>query len=323
MMKAALPYCLSAAFAVFSLPAWAEMVAQPVMVDDLKAVFGQVTSVDQTRARTRIAGTLQELSVDEGDLVWKDQVLAVVVDEKLRLQAAALAARLKSVNARRALAQTSLKRAGDLRRKGAISQARMDEAQTDLDVLQQEVSALRAEQELIKQRGKEGAVLAPAGGRILRVAKTRGSVVVPGEDIALIAANNYVLRLRLPERHAKFIRAGDPVQIGARGLAKTPDAGRSGKIKQIYPEIQDGRVVADVNVPDLGDFFVGERVRVWLSAGRRQTYLVPKDYLSMRMGISTIRLADGVEVVVQPGLQRGRQIEILSGLRPGDRLVRP
>ncbi len=322
-MKAALPYLLSAAIAAISLPTRAEIVVQPVMVDDLKAVFGQVASIDQTRARTRIAGTLRRLSVDEGDLVQKDQVLAVVVDEKLRLQAAALAARLKSINARRALARTSLKRAGDLRKKGAISQARMDEARTDLDVLQQEAAALMAEQELISQRGKEGAVLAPASGRVLRVTKTAGSVVVAGEDIALIAASSYVLRLRLPERHAKFVRIGNPVQVGARGLAAAPDAGRTGKIRQIYPEIQDGRVVADVEVPDLGDFFVGERVRVWLSTGKRETYLVPMDYVSVNMGISTIHLANGTEVVVQPGLRRGGQVEILSGLRPGDRLVRP
>ncbi len=323
MIKTATSYLLAVAFATLAVPAWAEMTAQPVMVDDLKAVFGQVTSVDQTRARTRIAGTLQDLSVDEGDLVKKGQVLAMVADKKLQLQAAAIAARLKSLNARRELAQTSLRRTGDLRKKGTVSQARMDEAQTDLDVLRQEVAALTAEQELVYQRSKEGAVLAPAGGRILRVAKTEGSVVGLGEEIALIAANLYVLRLRLPERHAKFLAVGDRVQIGARGLVIAPDQKRVGRIRQIYPEIQNGRVLADVDVPNLGDFFVGERVRVWLSTGKRETYLVPKDYVSIRMGVSTVRLADGGEIAVQPGLSRGNRVEILSGLRPGDRLVRP
>ncbi len=323
MIKAATPYILVVFFAAIAAPTWAEQVVQPVMVDDLKAVFGQVTSVDQTRARTRIAGTLQDLSVDEGDLVKKGQILALVVDRKLQFQAAAIAARLKSLNARRALAQTNLKRARDLRKKGALSQARMDEAQTDLDVLRQDAAALTAERELIKQRSKEGNVLAPAGGRVLRVAKTTGSVVAPGEDIALIATNNYVLRLRLPERHAKFVQLDDRVLVGARGLAIAPDTNRSGKIRQIYPEIQDGHVVADLDVANLGDFFVGERVRVWLSTGKRKTYLVPTAYFSARMGVSTVRLASGGEITVQRGLKRGGMVEILSGLRPGDRLVQP
>ena len=322
-MKTTMLYFLAAIWVVFAAPAWAEIVVQPVMVDDLKAVFGQVTSTDQTQARTRIAGTLRNLSVDEGSLVEKGQVLAVVVDKKLRLQAVALAARLNSPNARKTLARTTLKRSEELRKKGAVSQARIDEVRTNLDVLRQEVAALTAEQNLISQRAREGAVLAPSAGRVLRVSKTEGSVVAPGEDIALIAANRYVLRLRLPERHAKFLAVDDPVQVGARGMTNAPDGKRTGRIRQIYPEIQDGRVVADVDVPGLGDFFVGERVRVWLSTGKRETYLVPRDYVSVRMGVAIVHLVNAVEVTVQRGLNRGQMVEILSGLRPGDRLVRP
>jgi len=323
MLKATAPYLLSAALATIAGPTWADLVAQPVLVDDLKAVFGQVTSVDQTHARTRIAGTLRELSIDEGDLVEQGQVLAVVFDEKLQLHAVALAARLKSLDARRMLAQINLQRAGELRAKGAVSQARLDESQTNLDVLRQEMAALTAEQNLITQRAREGAVLAPTGGRVLRVTKTVGSVVIPGEDVALIAANRYILRLRLPERHAKFVHVGDPVMVGERGLNVKAAANRAGRIRQIYPEIQDGRVVADVEVPGLGDFFVGERIRVWVSSGKRKTYLVPKSYVGARLGVSFVRLADGGDVVVQTGLSRGDMVEILSGLRIGDRLVQP
>ncbi len=323
MLKATTPYLLSAVLAGAAAPAGADVVAQPVLVDDLKAVFGQVASVDQTHARTRIAGTLRELSVDEGDLVTKGQVLAVVVDEKLQLQAVALDARLESLKARKSLARTNLDRTGELRKKGTVSQARFDESQTEVDVLLQEMAALRAERKLITQRTREGAVLAPTSGRILRIGKISGSVVVPGEDVALIAANRYILRLRLPERHAKYVHVNDPVKVGARGLAATPAGNRVGHIRQIYPEIQDGRVVADVDVPGLGDFFVGERVRVWISSGKRWTYLVPKEYVWVRLGVSFIRLADGGEVVVQTGANRDGMVEVLSGLHSGDRLVQP
>ncbi|MDA1098060.1 MAG: efflux RND transporter periplasmic adaptor subunit [Proteobacteria bacterium] len=323
MLKVTAPYLLSLAVAFGAAPAWADLVVQSVQVDDLKAVFGQVASVDQTHARTRIAGTLRNLSIDEGDLVTKGQVLAVVVDEKLHLQSVALAARLESLKARKTLAQTNLVRTGELHKKGAVSQTRLDESQTELDVLRQEMAALTAEQNLITQRGREGAVLAPTSGRILRVGKIAGSVVVSGEDVALIAANRFVLRLRLPERHAKYIHVNDPVKVGARGLTATPVGIRDGRIRQIYPEIQDGRVIADVDVPGLGDFFVGERVRVWISSGKRWTYLVPRGYIGTRLGVSFIRLENGGEVVVQTGAARDGMVEILSGLRNGDRLALP
>jgi len=304
-------------------PVRADLIVVVVRVDDLKAVFGQVRSVDQTEARTRISGTLTDLSIDEGDMVGKGQVLAVVVDEKLALQLVGLDARLKSLTARRKLAETNLKRADDLRKKGTVSQARLDEARTDLDVMRQEVAALRAEQKLIAQRIQDGVVLAPTGGRVLRVEKVEGSVVTPGENVALIASDHYVLRLRLPERHAKFIKIGDAVQVGARGQSGVADKDRAGKIRQIYPEISDGQVLADVDVPGLGDFFVGERVRVWLATGSRETFQVPVNYIGNRLGVSFVRLAGGGEVIVQTGMRRGEMVEVLSGLRAGDDLVLP
>ena len=96
-----------------------------------------------------------------------------------------------------------------------------------------------------------------------------GSVVLPGETIATLAEDRYILRLQLPERHARFMRAGDVVQIGARGLEDTGER-REGKVRLVYPEIEGGRVIADVEVPGLGDYFVGERTRVYVSTGDAQ-----------------------------------------------------
>ncbi len=71
-------------------------------------------------------------------------------------------------------------------------------------------------------------MLAPAAGRVLKVPVTEGSVMMAGESVATIAANEYLLRLELPERHARFMKKGDPVRIGARGLVARP-AGRRAK----------------------------------------------------------------------------------------------
>lgn len=59
----------------------------------------------------------------------------------------------------------------------------------------------------------EGAVRAPAAERVLQVPLTAGSVVLPGDTIAQVAEANFVLRLGVPERHARFLRAGDKVRL--------------------------------------------------------------------------------------------------------------
>ncbi len=80
----------------------------------------------------------------------------------------------------------------------------------------------------------------------------------------------------------------------------------------------DGRVVADVDVARPGDFFVGERVPVYVSTGDRRTIVVPDGYVYRRHGLAYVRLEDGGEVVVQTGPETEAGVEILSGLRPGD-----
>ena len=302
------------------------------LVEDQKAVFATVESVDVVAARARIGGTVTELLVDEGSPVEAGQRIARVVDQKLALQAKSIDARIQSAASQRDLAKTALARSESLFQSGAIPKARLDEARTNLEVAARALSAAQADAQVLQQTRAEGDVLAPAQGRVLKVNVTKGSVVLPGEAVASMAADAYILRLQLPERHAQFIRAGDEVKVAERGLeslsAESDEQLRTGRIIQVYPEIKQGRVAADVDVDNLGDFFVGERIRVWVSAGARATIVVPQAYLYKRYGVTFAKLDDGHEVVIQPGLPitttaEPGGIEVLSGLEVGDVLVKP
>jgi RND family efflux transporter MFP subunit len=306
--------------------AWAQptLTVSPAQLEDHKAVFATVESIRETEARTRIAGTLRAMAAREGDAVTLGQVLAEVEDPKLAMQLAALEARLVALAAQRRQALLDHERVRTLRASGAATQVRVDETQTALDVVEAQAAAARAERAVVEQQQHEGQVLAPQAGRVLRVRGVPGAVVTPGETLFTIATDRYVLRLRLPERHARFLRAGDPVAVGARGLAERQDAALGqGRIRLVYPQLQDGQVVADAEVQGLGDFFVGERVRVTIAADQRLGIVIPQAFLIAGPGVDLVRLASGVEVPVQRGQVREGRVEILSGLRAGDTLVRP
>ncbi len=125
--------------------------------------------------------------------------------------------------------------------------------------------ARTAERAVAQQNLDEGQVLAPVAGRVITVPLTQGTVVLNGDTIATIGEQPFMLRLRVPERHAVSLKVGDPVRIDAGQLGATQST--SGTITLIYPQIAEGRVVADAKVADLGNYFVGDRVRVWISAG--------------------------------------------------------
>lgn len=313
---------------------WAQSDAyevQQTSITDQKAVFATVQSVDVTMARARLSGTIGELRVDEGDRVEAGEVLAVVVDDQLAPQIGSLNSQLAAVTAQLEQARADLSRDERLYERGLVAEARLEAARTQVEVYENQVASARQQRAVTVQRSREGDVLAPATGVVLSVPVTAGSVVMPGEQIAEIATDLYVLRLSVPERHARFIAEGDPIALA--GGAMTADGlANTGTIRQVYPRIEAGRVTADAVVEGLGDFFVGERVRVLINTDARPGILIPAELIETRYGLDYVSVldADGHphDVVVQRGGVRvgddgAQQVEILSGLQPGDLLVQP
>lgn len=295
----------------------------PRSIQDRKAVFATVEGKDVAVARARIAGTVRALSVDEGSAVTAGQRIATVRDEKLQLRIAAVEAKIRAQKAQEALAKLELDRTRQLRQTGAATQARLDEAETRMNVVLSELAALEAERAVLVREQADGDVLAPSAGRVLHVHVTEGSTVLPGEKVATVTVEAYLLRIMLPERHARFIKTGDEVLVGSRGMAVLADGLRKGRVTQVYPELDKGRVVADIEVPGLGDFFVGERVRVYVATGSRSALIVPAGYVHRRAGVAFVTLQSGEEVVVQVGLPVEGGVEVLSGLKAGDVIVKP
>jgi RND family efflux transporter MFP subunit len=295
---------------------------------DQKAVFATVESPNVVPARARIGGTVANLAVRQGDAVTQGQVIAVVGDDKLLLQINSLDAQIAGLQSQLAQAQTDLARSETLFRQGVGPRTTMDQARTAVDVATSVLRARTAERAVAQQNLQEGQVLAPVAGRVITVPLTKGSVVLNGDTIATIGEQPFMLRLRIPERHAVSLKVGDAIRLDAEQLGATEGAG--GTITLIYPRIEEGRVVADARVADLGSYFVGDRIRVWINAGTRQAFVVPAGFVATRFGLDYVRLRRADGSVVDAPVQRGQAhstpalkdgLEILSGVAAGDVLV--
>lgn len=305
----------------------AEEVVQPVAVVDSKAVYGRIESRFVVPARSRIGGVLVDLDVTEGSVVEAGRPIARVADEKLALQMNAADARIRAASSQLDNARVEADRTAALLARGAATQQRLDQLRTQVDVFTNQMSQAEAERAVILQQATEGSVVAPAAGRVLTVPIRRGSVVMAGEQVATIAAGGLFLRLAIPERHAPLLTAGAVVEI-----VDGAEAGRPGRgtIEKVYPQIESGRVIADVAVEGLPDRFVGERVLVRVPVATRQVLAVPEAAVTLRAGIDFVRVATAAGerdvAVVIGGLVEtpaGPRREILTGLRPGDRVILP
>ena len=288
----------------------------PQVVPDLKAVYARIEARDRLPARARLGGTLMTLTVAEGDLVTQGDVLAEIVDEKLGFQLSAIDAQITAATAQLENASSELQRGEGLLQQGVITTQRLDALRTQFDVLTGQIETLAAQRRIITQQAAEGAVLAPVTGRVLDVPVARGAVVLPGEAVAQIGGGGIFLRLAVPERHAGDLRAGDTIQIDSATGATT------GTLARIYPLIENGRVLADVEVTDLADDFVDARVLVRLPVGTRDVLMVPESAITTHAGLDFVTLVgSGARTVIlgaRHEVDGQVMVEILSGLRAGD-----
>jgi RND family efflux transporter MFP subunit len=286
----------------------APLTLTPQSVTEWKGVYGRIEARDRIPARARLGGTLVELSVAEGDQVTAGQVLARIVDEKLGFQLSAVDAQAEGVQAQLVNAQAELKRGEDLLKQGVTTAQRLDGLRTQVDVLNGQIAALAAQRKVIEQQAREGEVLAPMDGQVLQVPLAKGSVVMAGEAVATLGGGGIFLRIAVPERLAGALKEGDAIQI---------EGEKDGKLARIYPLIENGRVVADVEVPGLSGAFIDARVLVRLPLGAHQALVVPQSAVITQQGLDFVSVAGVLRVVVL-GSHEGDGVEILSGLQAGD-----
>jgi RND family efflux transporter MFP subunit len=315
---------LAAGLLAATLASAGTMTIAPTPVTEWKAVYGTIEARNTIPARARIGGVLTELAVSEGDQVKAGQRIATVHDDKIAFQIAAFEAQLRALQSQVETAQTELQRGQALVDKGVITSQRLDQLRTEVDILHNQISGAEAQRSVVVQQSAEGEVFAPSNGRVLTVPVIQDAVILAGETIAIIGGGGFFLRLAIPERHAAMLKQDALIQINAAGTRST------GRLAKIYPQIDNGRVIADVEVDRLDIGFVNARVLVEVPVGERSALLVPQSAVATRSGIDFVAV---IEKDIQTNravmlgepltLGNGEFVEVLTGLAPGDVVVTP
>jgi RND family efflux transporter MFP subunit len=296
------------------------------LAPDYKAVAAILTNRDIGDARSRIGGVLQSVLVREGQDVHKGQVLALVIDRQLALQAQAGAATVGAAESTAEHARGDLARYQTLYAKGFVAPAQIEALTAGSRAANAQLRAARAQAGALAAANDEGRVLAPANGRVTRLPIPQGAVVLAGDVVVAISTGARVLRIELPEGDAGALKRGQAISM----LAEDDGAlVRTATVRQIYPAIANGRVTADLDASNLAGDFVGARVRVLVPTGERKTFVVPGKYMVTRYGVDYVRLVrqgGSLDVPVQRGTPIPMSgmpdgVEVLSGLRDGDQIL--
>jgi RND family efflux transporter MFP subunit len=288
-------------------------------------VSAEIATVDQAQVVARIPGILTTLTVREGDMVAKGQVIGRIVDSQLGYQAGAYGAQAAAAQAQAAQAQGELSRVRFLYQNGVYAKARLEQAEAAAAAANAQIRAAKAQQSAVGAVAGQGAVTAPASGRVLRADVPAGSPVAPGMAIAVITAGPTIVRLEMPESLADKVHAGSRVTASSLNAGTVSGSG-IGTVIKVYPSVTAGQATVDVDMPGIDNRLIGRRVAAKVETGARKALLVPASYVINRYGIDyvTILAKDGsaaqVPVQTAASAEPGK-VELLSGANAGDTLV--
>ena len=183
---------------------------------------------------------------------------------------------------------------------------------------------------------------APIDGKVLRVlARVGESVTTAGEPVPVaILADTQKLRIRaeVDESHIQDVQPGQKAWVSAEafGGKKFPASvvrvldvmGRKKNETDDPKAKMDTRVLETIlDVEKNEALKLGLRVDVQiLVADENNALLVPRSFLTYVQGAPAVRLRDGFKMFVTPvmlGVEQDSMVQIKSGLKRGDVIVRP
>lgn len=250
------------------------------------------------------------------------------------------------------LAQINQVRMAQLREEGAVSQSQLDEANTTLDeaqarvaqteagiqqaqaaIVQAQAAVNRAVSSVTSAAASEsyGMVIAPFDGVVVQKLAYEGEMAAPGTALLKVEnPDSLQLEISVPEENLRYVQVGQPVQVHVDAVNQRLNA----TIGQIVPAADPNSRSFLVKIPlnNSGRLISGMFGRIALpSGGKQETILIPTNALIQRgqlQGVYVVNSAATNEAPstavlrwVKTGQQHDGQVEIVSGLMTGDRII--
>lgn len=264
----------------------------------------------------KVAGIVKSFNVDAGDAAKAGDILA-------RLDPAEVGARSRDTQATLENAEANLKRTEELFKKGFTSQAKVDEAQM-------QVERARAAREATAFDSAKAELRAPADGIVLARLAEPNEVVAPGVPILLFgdASGGLVLMTPISDAQITRVRGGDSATVRFAGLPpiKAVVARLAAKADQRTGAFDVELKLTEV-APGLRSGLVGEARIVPTVHDRFSTYLaIPAiALLEGRGDQAAVFIVDKANKAQRRSVRIGGFLDnlvlIAEGLSPGDRVV--
>jgi RND family efflux transporter MFP subunit len=276
-------------------------------------VSGVVAPLRMVGVNSRVAGSVLELHVEEGDAVREGDLLALLDGRELE---AALAAAEASYQ----VAEAALERAERLRERQVITVPEYEAERTAH-------AAARAQLDQLQTRLGYTRVTAPAAGVVVEKSIEAGDVVNTNARLfSLAEVSTLVVRVGVSELDVVQISVGDEAEVRLDAL---PQGAFTGRVRRIFPSADPETRLVPVEVAL--ESAAGQiarpgflaRVNFALDA-RVDALVVPQSALLAGAASDAVFVVEDGRALrrsVERGLTSQGRVEILDGLREGETVV--
>ncbi len=284
----------------------------PARISEAVELTGSVEPYRVARLASPAEGPVAQIRVREADRVEKGETLASIGRTKgIDASIASLEEELKKE-------EDNLGRIRQLVEIDALPGEQLDQASAAYE----KVRALLVNAE---ERALDYVITAPWAGVISSVNVTEGEFVAPRVVLLeMYDPATLVIRASVPETHAADVRAGMPVEVR---LDAYPDARVQGRIQRIYPYLDPRlrtrtmEIVLDEPVRILPGMFA--RLEVLFKSEDNAVAVPLEALVDTPEGRAVFLFEDGKAVTraVETGMEKGNRVQIVAGIRPGDRVI--
>lgn len=288
-----------------------------------------IEAVRQAVLSTQVPGAIVSLTVKAGDRVRAGQEMLRIDARAAQQQVLGANAQLQAAQAQLRVAALDLNRQKQLFERQFISQGAMDKAQMDYEAAKAQVDALMAQNKVAQVQTGFYVIQAPYAGVVSDVPVVQGDMAMPGKPLVVMYAPGEMrLSAAVPQSLVPWAKDARALRYEIDGLSREPRVAiRSELLPSVDPATRTQTL--RVTLPaDLDALVPGMAARI-LVEGPEQLQTdriwVPARALVQRSELFAVRVmnAQGSASLrqVRVGARQGDQIEVLSGLRPGEQLM--
>ena len=275
----------------------------------MEEVLGTVRAKLRANIEANASGRIVQMPVVAGQAVKQHDLIALLDMREIQ-------ARLEQARAAREQADRDRQRFRALLEQKALTQAEYDAVETRLRIA--EASVQEAETMLGYAK-----VTAPFDGVVSRKLADVGDLASPGRSLVELEDPRFLrLEMDVPEGLITKIRAGQQIGVRVSTLTET----LQGTVSEIAPaaDPQSRTFRVKLDLPPTPNLRLGLFARAAVPVGETSLPRVPVGALVKRGQLEMVFAAAGDRAdmrLVKSGEQIGNEIEILSGVEPGEKVV--